>query len=201
MTTNTKIKKEYEMKKSNPGDWLEQYGDYLYSFAMSQLNNEMHAEDVVQETLLSAYEAYDSYRGDSTVKTWLTGILKLKIIDLIRIQIREPTTNTISDDNETDEWIGELFDQRGSWVRPPQEWANPDQVLHNHQFISAYEQCFKNLKPVLANIYNLKESSKHTSQEICQLLDITKSNLNVIFFRAKMTLRRCLEHKWPDLKV
>lgn len=199
---NIKKKQVLKTKQVKPEYWLEQFGDYLFSFAMSQLNNEMQAEDVVQDTLISAYEGYDSYNGKSTEKTWLTGILKLKIIDLIRKQIREPTINNTLDDydNESDVWIDELFDQRGNWVRPPQDWANPYKALHNHQFILAYEQCFKNLKPVLANIYNLKETSKHTSQEICTLLDITKTNLNVIFYRAKMTLRRCLEYKWPDLK-
>lgn len=197
-----KNKKTYGVKQINPERWLDDFGGYLFSYAMSQLNNEMHAEDVVQETLISAYESYGSYAGKSTEKTWLTGILKLKIIDLIRKQVREPTIDNISENytDESESWIDELFDQRGSWIRPPQDWASPDKMLQNHQFITSYERCFKNLKPVLANIYNLKEESKHSSNEICTLLGITLTNLNVIFYRARMTLRRCLENQWPELK-
>jgi RNA polymerase sigma factor (sigma-70 family) len=62
---------------------------YLLRIARLQLPERERAEDVVQETLLAALEGRDSYAGKSSVNTWLTGILKHKIVDAIR---RRPRT-------------------------------------------------------------------------------------------------------------
>ncbi len=62
---------------------------YLLRFARLQLRNEAWAEDVVTETVLAALEKPDSFSGQSSVKTWLTGILKFKIIDCFRAHSRE----------------------------------------------------------------------------------------------------------------
>ncbi|MEO8136307.1 MAG: sigma-70 family RNA polymerase sigma factor, partial [Betaproteobacteria bacterium] len=68
---------------------------YLLRVARLQLRDRDRAEDVVQETLLAALEAKDKFAGKSSIKTWLTGILKHKIIDAIRKKAREPSVATL----------------------------------------------------------------------------------------------------------
>ena len=68
----------------NPEDWVDKYGDYLFNVALSQLRNHVEAENVVQETFLAALQSHSKFLGKSNEKTWLTGILKYKIIDCIR---------------------------------------------------------------------------------------------------------------------
>jgi RNA polymerase sigma-70 factor (ECF subfamily) len=80
----------------DPGRWLQEYGDALFRYALRRLHNVAQAEDAVQETLLAAFQARASYSGRASEKTWLTGILKHKIIDFIRKQVRESTVDDIN---------------------------------------------------------------------------------------------------------
>src|SRR5689334_13627294 len=68
----------------DPADLVEKYGDFLYRFAMMRVRDEFIAEDLVQETLLAALKSMDKFSGKSSEKTWLTSILKNKIIDYFR---------------------------------------------------------------------------------------------------------------------
>jgi RNA polymerase sigma-70 factor, ECF subfamily len=79
------------MNQANPRevDDLQEQRSYLLRYAMLQLRDPHLAEDVVQETLLVAVESRDKFSGQSTLRTWLTGILKHKILDLRRKQQRE----------------------------------------------------------------------------------------------------------------
>ena len=67
---------------------LESLRPYLLRYALLQLRDRDSAEDVVQETMLAALEGRARFAGQSTAKTWLTGILKHKIIDLRRSTTR-----------------------------------------------------------------------------------------------------------------
>ena len=55
--------------KLNPEKWVDNYADYLYSFAIVRINDEDEARDLVQETFLSALKAKDAYKGEANAKT------------------------------------------------------------------------------------------------------------------------------------
>ena len=76
------------MTSPNMHDWLNQHGDYLYRFALARLRDPHLAEDVVQETFLAAIKS-PNFAEQSAPRTWLTGILKHKIIDVMRKNVRE----------------------------------------------------------------------------------------------------------------
>ncbi len=183
----------------DPARWLEEYGDALFRYAMGRLHDTDHAEDMVQETLMAALQARASYSGRASEKTWLIGILKHKIIDFIRKQVRETSVDDIGalSDATTESEIDDLFDARGRWIRPPGDWGNPDKTLHNHQFLDAFEACLERLKPAFARVFALKELSGLSNGEICKELDITATNCGVMLHRARMGLRRCLDVRWP----
>ena len=108
-------KTEQTGKRTSPEQWVSQHGDYLFRFAMVKLRDEPSAEDAVQETLLAALQANKSFCGDSSERTWLVGILKHKIVDLIRKKVREPTLLNV-DENlefEPDEATASMFDNTG----------------------------------------------------------------------------------------
>jgi RNA polymerase sigma-70 factor (ECF subfamily) len=182
----------------DPGRWLQEYGDALFRYALRRLHNAAHAEDVVQETLLAAFQARTSYSGRASEKTWLTGILKHKIIDFIRKQVRELTVNDINalSDAAGNSSSDELFDARGHWLHPPQDWGDPDKALQNHQFIEIFAHCLERQQPAHAQIFSLKELAGQSIDEICKELDITATNCSVMLYRARMGLRRCLEIRW-----
>lgn len=194
----TNESRDVAKQEPDPGRWLQEYGDALFRYALRRLHNSAHAEDMVQETLLAAFQARARYSGRASEKTWLTGILKHKIIDFIRKQVRESTVNDINtlSDVTAESGVDALFDTRGQWVHPPQDWGNPDKALHSHQFIEIFEHCMGHLKPAHAQIFSLKEIVGQSIDEICKELDITATNCSVMLYRARMGLRRCLEVRW-----
>lgn len=179
----------------DPARWLEDYGNEMFRFAMKRLHNTEHAEDIIQETLLAALQSHTGYAGQSSEKTWLIGILKHKIVDFIRKHVRELPVEDIQllSDINSDNDINTLFDARGHWVRPPQDWGNPDKMLQNDQFMGLFKQCLDRLKPTHAQIFSLKELDGIPIEEICNQLAITATNCSVMLYRARMGLRRCLE--------
>src|SRR3954470_17807255 len=87
---------------------------YLMRVARLQLRDEALAEDVVQETLLAALSG-SGFSGKSTLRTWLTGILKHKIVDAIRKKQREPTVASSFGDVDAEmdiEDFDALFNER-----------------------------------------------------------------------------------------
>jgi RNA polymerase sigma-70 factor (ECF subfamily) len=182
----------------DPARWLQKYGDFLYRYALRQLRDPAQAEDMVQETLLAALEARAGYAERASEKTWLTGILKHKIVDFIRKQVRECPAEDIGalSDAVAASDIDHLFDARGHWIHPPRDWGNPQRILEDQEFMETFTNCLKRLKPALAQVFSLKELSGETTEEICKELDITATNCGVILYRARMGLRRCLEMHW-----
>ena len=182
----------------DPARWLQEYGDLLFRYALRRLRDPAQAEDMVQETLLAALEARAGYAGRAAEKTWLTGILKHKIVDFIRKQVRESPTEDIGalSDAAAENGVDKLFDARGRWIHPPRDWGNPQQTLENREFMEAFAYCLGRLKPVLARVFSLKELIGETTEEICKELDITATNCGVMLYRARMGLRHCLEIRW-----
>ena len=113
---------------------LDAHRGYLLRVARLQLRDDALAEDVVQETLLAALSG-GTFSGKSSLKTWLTGILKHKIIDAIRRKQREPLLASTFDDECDIEDLDGLFKAPfGAWDSPPAEWGDPEQALNRSQF-------------------------------------------------------------------
>src|SRR5512146_3449559 len=106
-----------------PGDLrsqLEGQRAYLLRYATLQLRDADRAEDCVQETLLAALAGQAGYDGRSSLRTWLTGILKHKIVDAIRRSSREPAMAFGPEGDESE--FDALFDPRGHWAEAPSAW-------------------------------------------------------------------------------
>ena len=181
---------------SAPGDQnLQQYRSYLLRYAMLQLRDPELAEDVVQETLLAALEGRAKFFGKSSHKTWLTGILKHKIIDAIRRKSREQPLTSGDDESETDA-IDALFKPDGHWRQFPASWGNPERSLEDKKFWEVFEMCSQLMPARTARVFMMREVMELTTGEICKELAITPTNLWVMLHRARLSLRECLEIKW-----
>jgi len=175
---------------------LDTHRRYLLRVAQLQLRDGDLAEDVVQETLLAALKARDGLDGRSTVKTWLTGILKHKIVDAIRQRQRAPVA-AVRLDEETDlEDFDPLFRDNGGWADKPAEWGDPEGALSRREFFDVMDVCLEKLPPNTARVFIMREVMDLTTEEICKELAITANNLWVMLYRARMALRMCLEQNW-----
>jgi RNA polymerase sigma-70 factor, ECF subfamily len=170
--------------------WLADHGDYLFRVARRQLHSDELAEDAVQETLLAALSAQARYSGDASPRTWLTGILKHKIVDLIRRQVREVE---LPRDADGEEAVDSLFQQDGHWAEPLRPWGNPQTEAELGQLRRVLDECADRLKPVMAQVFSLREVAGMETEEICKELNITPTNCWVLLHRARLFMRQCLE--------
>ena len=167
---------------------------YLVKFASLQLRPREAAEDAVQETLLAALGAEASYAGRADLRTWLTGILKHKIVDAIRRSSRERPLET--EDEDGTDGLDALFNERGHWVEHPEPWANPDGALQEKQFLAALQACLSRLPERTGRVFLLREHMGLDTAEICKELGLSATHCWVLLYRARMALRECLEKTW-----
>lgn len=175
---------------------IETHRRYLMRVAQLQLRDADAAQDVVQDTIVAALAGAARFDGRSSVRTWLTGILKHKIVDAIRHRQKAPLPlTTIDDETSIDEFDG-LFGADGRWDPPPSDWGDPEAALAQRQFFDVMELCLEKLPPQAGRAFMMREVMELETQEICKELAITANNLWVILYRARMALRACLEKQW-----
>ena len=177
---------------------IESHRGYLMRVAQLQLRDRDAAEDVVQDTLLAALSG-SGFAGKSSLKTWLTGILKHKIVDAIRRKQREPAVVAAFGDIDSEldiEDFDALFKDNGAWENKPADWGDPETSLDRRQFFDMMDFCLEKLPPNTARVFMMREVMELESDEICTELTITANNLWVILYRARMALRECLEKNW-----
>ncbi len=178
----------------NPEMWLEDHGDYLFRYALVRLRDREIAEDMVQETFLAALGAREKFQARSSVRTWLVGILKHKILDHFRKSYREPPTSDLLSSEDPSE---ALFDENGKWKLRPIAWTDdPRAVLEQKEFWETLLRCMSELPRRLAEVFALRELEGLKGEEICSLMRISATNLGVMLHRVRMRLRHCLEINW-----
>jgi RNA polymerase sigma-70 factor (TIGR02943 family) len=175
---------------------LDTHRRYLLRVARLQLRDRDLAEDVVQETFLAAVAGRAGFSGRSSIRTWLTGILKHKIIDAIRHKQRRPIVAAAFDETLDVDALDGMFTDEGAWKTPPADWGNPENALAQSEFMDVLARCLDKLPPATARVFTMREILELESDEICKELSITANNLWVILHRARISLRQCLEQNW-----
>ncbi|MDF1849421.1 MAG: sigma-70 family RNA polymerase sigma factor [Verrucomicrobiales bacterium] len=188
MTTNT----------INPENWNIAYRDYLVRFALQRVSDYGSAEDLVQETFLSAWNAKERFRGDCTERTWLTGILRNKIIDLYRKTGRRPSVLATdlefrsSDSEETVSWMDQQAD--------PKRTNQPEAETEKQEFLHDLENAVTNLPSKMGKAFSMRELQGLSTEEITEELNISKANLWVLIHRAKQNLSNELSAEWDEVE-
>ena len=128
----------------NPEVWVDQYGDALFRFAYQRVGDADIAEDLVQETFLAAMRAKERFKGHSSEKTWLYGILKHKIIDHFR---RRKYDRSDKDIEAFAEATDKFFHDNGKWQIQPTSWnINPVEAYEQKEFMDAFYQCLSEIR-------------------------------------------------------
>jgi RNA polymerase sigma-70 factor (ECF subfamily) len=178
----------------DPVNWLDEHGDALYAYALMRVREPSLAEDLVQDTLLAAFKAVENFKGESTERTWLTGILKHKVIDHFRRSGRE---RPLTEEDEASMEETSFFDETGHWRVKPGDWAEPERSLEQEQFWNAMNNCIEKLPEKLRLLYVLREFDDIETNELLETLKISsKNNLWVMLSRTRLQLRHCLGTNW-----
>ena len=145
-----------------------------------------NAEDVCQSTFVTFIEKLDEFEGRSHVRTWLFGILYRKISEMRRAAHREGTAADIEEVMES------RFKTDGHWQSPPR---SADQAAFEREVREHLADCLDGLTTDQRVAFTLREVEELDSREICETLDISRSNLGVLLFRGRNQLRECLEKR------
>ena len=169
-----------------PEQWVDAYADGLYAYCIVRVRDRQVAEDLVQDTFLSAWKARATYRGEASEKNWLYTILKNKIADHYRrIQIATPLAT-----GEEDIY----FDESGHWRSDMAPAASAaEERLNSHEFYRVLASCSERLKPLQRMVFTLKYQDDMDAALISRGLNITDGNVWVLLHRARLHLRACLE--------
>lgn len=177
-------------------NWVDLYSDALYAYVYARTQKVSIAEDIVQETFLSAWKARETYNGLASEKNWLYTICKNKIIDYYR----KSSTNKevlIKDDVEE----AYFFAEDGHWQndKTPNKWDVSSNQIEKKEFYAVLENCKTKLKEIQQSVFSMKYLEDIETEEICTVLGITVQNYWVLMHRAKIQLRSCLEKNWINL--
>jgi RNA polymerase sigma-70 factor (ECF subfamily) len=183
----------------DPSTWVDEHGDALYRFALLRVKDPSVAEDLVQETFLAALKGLDGFKAGSSIRTWMVGILKHKIIDRFRRAKPEVlAADLASMENETET---DRLDRADHRHEAPSVWhSDPDKLLDNKEFWKVLVACLDGLPETHRRAFSLREIDGLSGNEICKILSITSTNLWVILHRARGKLRNCLDNNWFNAK-
>ena len=179
---------------------VDDHGDYLYRFALVKVRSETIAEDMVQETYLAAVKSLESYKGKSTERTWLTAILKHKIMDHYRKYSKE-----VNFDDTESERLGILkyFKRENGWsgfwnekFRPARWNISPELDLENKEFYEVLEKCLTELPDKIESVFRMRELDGEDSKNVQEIFNLSPNNYWIMMHRARLSLRSCIEINW-----
>lgn len=184
------------MQQKTIDQWVNLYADELYRWAIIRVKDAHEAEDLVQDTFLAAYQAIDQFKAESHPKTWLIGILKLKVMDYYRRSGSAHRPRPLDNDQD---WEAAFFDQKGDWQKTQSNalpWHSAPHLLDDSEFLSTLKNCLEHLPSRLSGALSAKYLLGLAAKETCQELGVTPSNYWQLIRRGKLSLKKCLEKNW-----
>jgi RNA polymerase sigma-70 factor (ECF subfamily) len=178
----------------DPTTWVDAHGDYLYRFALARVHSLEVAEELVQQAFLAALTARHSFRGRSSERTWLTAILKRKVVDWLREAVRRAARQEPLPGKS----VGMIFTRAGKWKKKPDEWSSddPGQEMNRAEFRVTLAACLGKLPTRLRLAFVLRHMDEESADEIRKAIGVSATNLAVMLHRARLRLWRCLTVNW-----
>lgn len=182
-----------ETHQLHPENWVDQYADYLFNYAVSRVSDAEIAKDLVQETFFAGLKSAKNYKGTAAERTWLIAILKRKVIDHYRkINSKKGKAEVrmnYSSQNDTD----------GDWLE--EQVADPLSILENDEIENeelglAIQECISKLPKKQSLVFTMKTIQGMSTEDICKELGINPSNLWVMIHRSRTALMSCLNQNW-----
>ena len=168
---------------------VEELRPYLIRFARTKLSDEHTVEDIVQDTLLAALSGKTPFLGHSALRTWLTSILKFKIVDTYRKNTLESTRRTPRHAREDekknfDDGLQSLAEQdRRLGLQDPCE------AIERRQLADCLMAAVQKLPAKQRDIFVLVQMHGYSSHDAAKVMGLSRSNVWVILHRARRMLQ------------
>ena len=192
------------LKRGDEGafdELVSQHHSALIRMAMGYVADREVAEEVVQDTWMAVIESLNRFEGRSSLRTWVCGILIHKAKDR---GVREKRHTTFSAFESYDDDNGEAVDpsrfqqtgeEAGHWAFPPQPWDDqtPEKLLASKQAVDSMQRTIEALPATLKEVLILRDVEGVEAREVCEMLNITETNLYVRLHRARERVRVAVE--------
>lgn len=146
----------------------------LFRFAFLQWRNKAQAEDALQEALLAVLKKPDRFAGRSSFRTYVTGILKFKIIDILRLSEKEAQLPYDENTSEAD-IIDRLFTANAHSAGLARTGNAPEAGLEQKDFFRFLETCLEKLPAKTARVFVMREWFDLKTTDICKEMNLTTS--------------------------
>lgn len=178
-------------------DSLMEHAPALYAFAYVRLRDHHLSQDLVQDSLVVAWKSWDSFHGGSCLLTWLTGILRHKILDHHRSTARRPVVS-IEDNNDGQRSTSDLFSATGDWTIDPNHgmqalMQSPAKAAQNSDLRKWILLCMEKLPARLHLLFAAREVDEMPVAEAARIAGVTEGSAAVMLTRARQALRLCLQ--------
>ncbi|MDP1692479.1 MAG: sigma-70 family RNA polymerase sigma factor [Burkholderiaceae bacterium] len=159
------------------------------------------AEDLVQDTLLAVFETEAQRRGDASLTTWATAILKNKIADWYRAPARRRMVQLPDDDAQLGDGIDALYDAEGAYTDPVPPWQQPENQAEARQMMGVLNGCMTALPSQTGRVFMMREWLGFETAEIADRLGLSADNCRQLLHRARMGLRGCMQQRWIEARA
>ena len=153
------------------------------------------ADEVVQEAWVSAMKAIDRFEGRSSLKTWLMRIVANEAKTRLRKESRHVSLEAMYPDDPD---LSNRFDDAEHWRRgsEPAAWAedSPEALLSSGEMAACMERAMSQLPEMQSATLRLREHQGYSLGEICNILEVSESNVRVLLHRARSKVFTTVEH-------
>ncbi|MFG1704303.1 RNA polymerase sigma factor [Nonomuraea sp. M3C6] len=177
---------------------LDTWSGGMLRVARSYVSTDHSAEEVVQDTWLAVIGAIDGFEGRSSVKTWVYRIL---VNTAKKRGVRESRTlpwSAFEQDGGSAAGLGPLFP--GGWKEPPAAWPTPEVEALATEVRGLIAEALARLPPRQRIVITLRDVEGCTSDEVCEILEISAANQRVLLHRARAAVRGWLADYFESVK-
>jgi RNA polymerase sigma-70 factor, ECF subfamily len=172
---------------------VDRYEQRVYSLALRILRHEQDAEDVTQQTFLSALEGLNGFRGDASFPTWLLRIATHAALKVIR---KRKGLETVSLEEATEP--AEDYDG----IPHPEyiaDWRqSPEQLVHQNEIRRLVDEALTRLDEKHRLVFLLRDVEGLSVRETAEALGLSEANTKVRLLRARLQLREDLTRVLGD---
>jgi RNA polymerase sigma-70 factor (ECF subfamily) len=174
---------------------LDAYGAGMRRFALSIVRNAAVADEVVQEAWLGVLRGLDRFEGRASLKTWIFRIVANTAQTRAEREARSIPFSTFAGEVGDDEPSVDPSRFRnpqhpGGWTRFPEPWDDLEARETRGVIAAAIEQLPSGQRLVIS----LRDVEGWSSEEVCNVLELSESNQRVLLHRARSKVRAALEH-------
>lgn len=154
------------------------------------------AEEVLQEAWVSIHRALPRFEGRSSLQTWLYTIVRNEARTRLGKESRYVSLDAMAGSHDDSLEALEIhFKKNGHWQHSPADWHtdSPLQLLEQEQLRHCIDHTLEGLSADQCAVFTMRDIQQMDLQDICNILDLSNSNVRVLLHRARLNLMQVID--------